>query len=53
MTKKKQERLDELVGSIKKQIKKEKYERKEWYTARALLGNQWANWFMMIGARER
>ena len=29
------------------------YENKEWYTCRSLLGNQWANWFIMIGARER
>ena len=33
--------------------KKKLYEAKEWYTCRALLGNQWANWFIMIGARER
>ncbi len=36
-----------------KKKKKELYENKEWYTARALLGNQWANWFVMAGARER
>lgn len=36
-----------------KQKKKELYDAKEWYTARALLGNQWANWFVMAGARER
>ena len=33
--------------------KKELYEAKEWYTVRALLGNQWANWFILAGARER
>lgn len=32
---------------------KELYELKEWYTIRAILGNQWANWFIMAGARER
>lgn len=43
----------------RRKIRKEKaekqflYDNKEWYTIRALLGNQWANWFMMIGARER
>jgi len=31
----------------------ELYEAKEWYTIRYLLGNQWANWFIMAGARER
>ena len=36
-----------------KKRKKELYEAKEWYTIRALLGNQWANWFIMAGARER
>lgn len=36
-----------------KKRKKELYDAKEWYTARALLGNQWANWFIMAGARER
>ena len=36
-----------------KQKKKDLYEAKEWYTIRALLGNQWANWFIMAGARER
>lgn len=36
-----------------KKNKKKLYEAKEWYTCRALLGNQWANWFIMIGARER
>ena len=34
-------------------IKKQLYEAKEWYTCRALIGNQWANWFIMAGARER
>lgn len=33
--------------------KKELYDAKEWYTIRAILGNQWANWFIMAGARER
>ena len=36
-----------------KELKKKLYEEKEWYTCRSLLGNQWANWFVMIGARER
>ena len=36
-----------------KKRKKELYDAKEWYTIRALLGNQWANWFIMAGARER
>lgn len=36
-----------------KALKKRLYEEKEWYTIRALLGNQWANWFIMAGARER
>ena len=32
---------------------KELYDAKEWYTIRSLLGNDWANWFVMAGARER
>lgn len=32
---------------------KKLYDEKEWYTIRAILGNQWANWFICIGARER
>ena len=44
----------QLVNADKQKLKKkELYEKKEWYTARALLGNQWANWFVMAGARER
>lgn len=36
-----------------KKTKQELYDAKEWYTIRALLGNQWANWYIMAGARER
>lgn len=36
-----------------KKKKKELYEAKEWYTIRALLGNQWCNWYICAGARER
>ena len=36
-----------------KQRIKELYDAKEWYTIRALLGNKWANWYIMAGARER
>lgn len=40
--------------AIRDKEKKQKlYEAKEWYTIRSLLGNQWANWFVMAGARER
>ena len=39
--------------NIKKIKSRKKYQEKEWYTCRALLGNHWANWFVMIGARER
>ena len=42
---------EELKTDVKR--KKELYEAKEWYTIRSLLGNQWANWFIMAGARER
>lgn len=36
----------------KKRIK-ELYDNKEFYTIRSALGNQWANWFIFAGARER
>lgn len=36
-----------------KKKRKELYQKKEWYTIRAILGNQWANWFILAGARER
>lgn len=42
----------EAIKSKKEQIKA-LYEAKEWYTVRALLGNNWANWFILAGARER
>ena len=46
-------------AKAKEQLKKDKaykqalYDAKEWYTCRAMLGNQWANWFVFAGARER
>ena len=36
-----------------KELQKKLYQDKEWYTCRAVLGNQWANWFVFAGARER
>lgn len=43
-----------LRDADNQKIKKEQlYQAKEWYTIRSLLGNQWSNWFLMIGARER
>ena len=53
---------DTSIRKLKKELskidndnrrKKALYDAKEWYTIRALLGNQWANWFIMAGARER
>lgn len=41
----------ELNAKKSKKIKKKLYDEKEWYTIRALLGNDWANWFVLIGAR--
>ena len=48
-----EEKQKEDRADLQKKKKKELYEAKEWYTIRALLGNQWANWFIMAGARER
>lgn len=33
--------------------RKELYERKEWYTIRSILGNTWAYFYILLGARER
>lgn len=41
------------VNSMLRATRRRMYEKKEWYTIRALLGNQWANWFILTGARER
>lgn len=38
---------------LSKKKKQELYDAKEWYTIRSLLGNTWANYFVLIGARER
>lgn len=36
-----------------RQRRKELYQRKEWYTIRSLLGNTWAYFYVLLGARER
>ena len=48
----KERHLNEKV-KMSKEKKQLLYDLKEWYTIRALLGNWWANWFIMAGARER
>jgi len=49
------DKLTKMEHKLAKQrlAKKELYEKKQWYTIRGLLGNHWANWFILIGARER
>ena len=47
----KREKLFIDKAKISKEEKKKLYEAKEWYTIRAILGNDWANWFVLIGAR--
>lgn len=52
-------KAQQAKGKKRTQIKRQKlqikelYQNKEWYTIRAILGNQWANWFILAGARER
>ena len=36
-----------------KKLRQELYQSKEWYTIRALLGNTWAFFYILLGARER
>ena len=38
---------------INRAKRKELYQNKEWYTIRSLLGNQWAFFYILCGARER
>lgn len=53
-TKKKSKVCQQINREVNsKEIKQKLYDAKEWYTIRSLLGNQWANWFIMAGARER
>lgn len=47
------ENNDKYIYKSAKDLRKKLYEEKQWYTCRALLGNQWANWYIMAGARER
>lgn len=40
-------------AKLSKQKKHELYQKKEWYNIRAIMGNQWAFFFLLLGARER
>jgi hypothetical protein len=42
-----------MSNKLTREQKQELYDKKEWYTIRSLLGNTWARYFMLIGARER
>lgn len=42
-----------IEAKQQKERKKQMYQNKEWYSIRSLLGNTWAHWFVLIGARER
>lgn len=41
------------MRKLTKKEKQELWDNKEFYTIRSLLGNWWAHWFILIGARER
>lgn len=48
----------QIMKNIRKQRKtreerKRLYQQREWYTIRSLLGNNWAFFFILLGARER
>jgi len=54
ITKDREKKYKQKVAYKKSKEEKEAlYQDKEWYTIRSLLGNQWANWFLLLGARER
>ena len=46
-------REDQKKLKLSKAEKEALYQEKKWYTIRSLLGNTWANWFVLIGARQR
>lgn len=47
-------RYDQLKrADDQKILKRQLYENKKWYTIRSILGNTWASWFFLIGARQR
>lgn len=35
------------------QERRDLYQKKQWYNIRSVLGNDWAHWFFLLGARER
>lgn len=46
--------LSQRTKEVKsKKERRELYQKKEWYTIRSLLGNTWAFFYVLIGARER
>lgn len=49
------ERLRRIDKAAKKSKEERKrlYEQKEWYNIRAVMGNQWAFFYILLGARER
>lgn len=49
MNKKTEDAIDICVKSAKKLA----YDRKEWWEARSILGNTWAFFYILLGARER
>lgn len=36
-----------------REYRKKLYQQKEWYTIRSIMGNQWAFFYILLGARER
>ena len=42
-----------ILALSQSERKKLLYENKQWYTIRSLLGNTWARYYILIGARER
>ena len=49
---------DKVKKKIKKELKSREerrklYEKREWYTIRSIMGNSWAFFYILLGARER
>lgn len=53
MNKQQKERDLKIRARVSKAKKRALYQKKEWYTIRSLLGNSWAFFYILLGARER
>lgn len=53
LTKKLNKKTSHVAYNKERLRRQELYDKKEWYTIRSLLGNTWAFFYILLGARER